>query len=444
MPYTYSPLTSNIYISSDTIVKQPTIVTNMAGYAQNNISNYNIITEIPSGYSPTWLNTSLAQNWSYAFGGCKNLTSLPDPFYDTSNAINMSQIFSGGNNLTTIPNFNTNSVNRMSYMFYRCSNLISVPNFDTSKVTNMRYMFYYCTNLTTVPNFDTSNVTDMDYIFSGCNKLTTVPNFNTSNVNRISYMFYGCENITTVPNFNTSKATDMYRMFEDCHNLTTVPNFNTSNVTDMSAMFRNCSNLTTIPVFNLSSAYSLYCLFYDCTNIKGDLYVESNDVINAISLVYNTSNAYRKNIYCHADTMTYSSLYRGLGNVGYSFTHNAYLYTMEDNYAEIFPEPISNYSGVGSVYIVRFPTNKVQVCIPDISNSFIGKNVIEVSPYTDYIIGYDQSAGLFRLNQTEYMTFENPWWITDNPTPTTPGAPMFSFRFFKDIPNMTANVVDLL
>ena len=420
MPYTYGPLVSDLYISSDTMEKQPTIILNMYNYASANIPNYNKITEIPNEYSPEWLNTSLAQDWSYAFSNCRNLISLPDPFYNTSNATNMNN------------------------MFYYCDELTIIPNFNTSNATNMSSMFSSCYYLTSIPNFYTSNVTDMKYMFSSCWSLTSIPNFDTSNVTDMGYMFQFCTNLTTIPNFNTSNVTDMRSMFFNCTNLTTVPNFDTSKVAYIGGIFQN-TNLQKIPIINLANCISYARAFANCTNLSGDLYVENTRTyIYSFTNIFNGCNTYERNIYCHANTTTYNSIYFDLGNTTYNAEQRCYLKTMENDYAEIFPEPINDYSGVGSVYIVRFPTNKVQVCIPDISNSFIGKNVIEVTPYTDYIIGYDQSAGLFRINQTDYMTFENPWWTTDNPTPTTPGAPMFSFRFFKDIPNMTANVVDLL
>ena len=138
VPYTYSPLKSDLYIASDlTNVAPIPVITNMYEYVRRHIFKYDTITEIPSGHLPSNINTSLAQNWYYAFNGCENLISFPDPFYDTSNAID------------TV------------YMFRNCYNITTVPNFDTSNVIDMGGMFSNCYNITTVPNFDTSNVTSM-------------------------------------------------------------------------------------------------------------------------------------------------------------------------------------------------------------------------------------------------------------------------------------------
>ena len=413
----------------------------MYNYAGVNIPNYNTITEIPDDHSPKWLNTSLAQNWSYAFCNCRNLTVFPNPFYNISNATDMSWMLYYCANLTSIPNLNTSNVTNMGRMFDSCHSITTVPNFDTGNVTDMSSMFDRCRGLTSVPNFNTRNVTNMYYMFDACWGLTSIPNFDTSNVTNMGYMFQFSSNLTTIPNFDTSNVTDMRSMFFSCTNLTTVPNFNTSKVAHIGSIFQN-TNLQKIPIINLANCVGYSYAFANCTNISGDLYIENTRTYTfSFTNIFYGCNIYEKNIYCHANTTTYNSIYFDLGNTTYNAEQKCYLKTMENDYAEIFPEPINDY---GKIYIVRFPTNKVQVCIPDISNSFIGKNVIEVSPYTDYIIGYEQSAGLFRLNQTGYMTFENPWWTADDPIPTTPGAPMFSFRFFKDIPNMTANVVDII
>ena len=204
----------------------------MRYYARNNIPNYNTITSIPSGHLPSNINTSLAKDWYSAFYTCWKFTSLPDPFYDTSNA------------------------------------------------TNMAYMFFYCRNLITVPNFDTSNVTDISGMFSSCRNLISLPD----------------------PFYNTSNATNMVEMFYGCPNLTTIPNFDTSNATNMSWMFR------------------------DCYNIKGDLYIESNNVRYASDMFYNCPK-YTKNIYCHANTNTYNTIYEAMGNTIYNSNWNCYLKT---------------------------------------------------------------------------------------------------------------------
>ena len=314
----------------------------MVDYAILNIPNYNTITEIPSGHLPTDINTSTAQNWSNAFDKCRYLTSLPDPFYDTSNA------------------------------------------------TNMRYMFHNCSNLTTVPNFDTGNVTDM------------------------YGMFRDCSNLTTIPNFDTSKVTDMHYMFYRCYNLTTVPNFDTGNVTDMGFMFDKCSN------------------------IKGDLYIESNNATSAGYMFRNCSK-YTKNIYCHAGTTTYNSIYRAMGNTSYNSSWNTYLKTMENDYAHIWISFSGGYDE--PVYkIFRFPTNKIAVIRRNTSDTSSGTassiiNIIEVTPYTDYNIAITQD------DLDGWISHNGVIWGSSRFTTSTV---IQGFQFFKDITNMTPDIVDTI
>ena len=319
----------------------------MAYYAQHNIPNYITTHSIPSGYLPSDINTSLAQNWSNAFHACQGIRSFPDPFYDTSNATNMSNMFGLTYNITTVPNFNT------------------------SNVTNMSWMFYICRKLTTVPNFDTSNVTDMSHMFHNC-------------------MYY----------------------------LISIPNFDTSNVTDMRYMFQNCRNFSNIPVLNTSKVRLLNNMFHNCVNIQGNLYIESNNVEGAINLFANTP-AYAKNIYCHGNTTTYNTVASAMGGT-YNTNWNTGIYTMENNYAEI------PWDGAG---IYRFPTNKIQLMYTD--NTPI--SVIEVSPYTDY-------------NLSSVITYapDIASDIIHNGTVWGGYTGSIKFRFFKDIPNMIADVVDTI
>ena len=456
IPYTYSPLVSDIYISTDMTDVAPDtrpVVTNMANYAENNIPRYSRITSIPSGHLPTDINTSLAKDWYSAFDWCGNLTSLPDPFYNTSNAVNMYRLFFYCNSLTTIPNFDTSNVTDTGDMFFECRYITTVPNFNTSKVTNMYRMFSYCTSLTTVPNFNTSKVTSMSVMFEHCVNLTTVPNFNTSSVTNMGNMFIDCYNLTTVPNFDTSNVTDMRWMFAYCYNLTTIPNFDTSNVTDMIGMFGYCNNLTTIPnfdtsnvtsmsgmfngstnfyipIFNLSSVTNISNMFDNEIELKGSLYIESNNVINAYRVIHCFSpglNIYTKNIYCHANTITYNTIYNALGNNTYNSGEKIHLYTMEDNYATI------GWNGNG---IYRFPTNKVSLY----ADSSTRNNIISVTPYIDYnLVETVNASGHPMIGRNDNGNII-PWYTLERSS----GGTSWTFQFFKDIPNMTANVVDLL
>ena len=395
----------------------------------NNIPNFDTSNVIDMGsmfrncYNLTTVpnfDTSNAINMSEMFEYCYKLTTVPN--FDTSKVTDMSGMFQNCSKLTSIPHFNTSNVTNTNAIFMDCDILTSVPNFNTNKVTDMSWMFYGCYNLTSVPNFDTSNVTTMYNIFSICRNLTIVPNFNTTKVKIIAGMFQSASSLTTVPNFNTSNVSDISSMFRFCSNLITVPNFDTSNVISMREMFQNCNKLTVTPILNTSNVTNICNMFSGCYNIKGDLYIESNNVSNARYLFYNTPN-YIKNIYCHANTTTYNTIYANMGNNTYNPNWNTYLYTMEDNYAEI------PWNGNG---VYRFPTNKIQLLYTD--NTPI--NVIEVSPYTDYNLSTTRNSTV-----TTYAPDVSSD-IIHNGTVWGTYAGTIKFIFFKDIINMIPNIID--
>ena len=402
VPYTYGPLVSDIYISSDmTDVKPIVYIDNMVNYARYNISNYNTITSIPEEHSPNYINTSLAQNWSGAFSNCRKLTNLPNPFYDTSNATDMYRMFENSGYLTTIPNFDTSNVTNMRSMFshtrtsYNYSNLTTIPNFDTSNVTDMTWMFLQCPKLAAIPNFDTSNVTNMHGMLTNCKSLTTVPNFDTSNVTSMSSMFANCTNLTTVPNFDTSNVTNMYEMFDFCRNLITIPNFDTSNVTDMRG------------------------IFHSCLNIQGNFYISSNKITRAVNLFYNAPN-YTKNIYCHANTTTYNTIYANMGNNTYNSDWNAYLKTFEnDPITKI--QFLSNFSysdetalqNQVSTTIFRSPVNRVYLRGYENQSTDMVIHAgpyLKIDPYTDYNL---TTVFTHSRNESSGSGLELPiaWWV---------------------------------
>ena len=424
--------------------------------------------------------TSNVTNMSFMFFGCNNLTQLPN--FDTSKVANMhgaffnldifpekwnfsnlktlSGLFFGYKGVTPTAanfNFNMNEINSTAYMYSGVRNSFTFLNINTHLVTNMSNMysqiitFSYNTrndmisNLTTItiPNYDTHNVTNMQGMFENTSRFILPNNFNTNNVTDMSYMFSLDEvdrdrdyhnfpelflnqsMINIISNmFNTAKVTNMYEMFAYQRYMQTAPNFDTSNVTDMSYMFINCRNLQTFPVYNLSSIKRMYHIFEDCANIKGNLYIESNNISSMISLFSYGDSDYMKNIYCHANSNTYAELYQDYRNT-YNSKYNVYLKTMENDYAEI------PWTGNG---IYRFPTNKIQLMYTD--NTPI--SVIEVSPYTDYNLSTKRNSTV-----TTYAPDVSSD-IIHNGTIWGGYAGTIKFRFFKDIPNMTANVVDTI
>ena len=307
VPYTYSPLKSDLYIASDLTNAAPKpVITSMYEYAQRNILNYRNITEIPNGHLPEDINTSTAQNWKSAFWNCQNLTSLPEPFYDTSNATDMTSMFYNCSNLTTIPNFDTSNVTNMALAFaaFQKSNLTTVPNFDTSNVTDMYGMFRNQYAIVSLPNFNTSKVTNMSDMLSTYwgsypdIAIETIPNFDTSNVTNMSNAFYRCNSISYLPNFNTAKVIDFNYVTSPSYNIK-YPQYNLNSVNKGAAglmsHYINPNGELDLPVYipNVSTAYGLFsdiCAENFSSNIYSDIGLNFAKIRSADYMFTNCTN----------------------------------------------------------------------------------------------------------------------------------------------------------
>ena len=221
--------------------------------------------------------------------------------------------------ITTYPNdiqYNpdTNGVTNFSYAFAEmlyCKDTIgSIMNrFDWNSCTDMSHafdttgaiFFYYCNFTGSIPNIPDS-VTNMSFAFRGCSILTGSIGSIGNSVTDMSGAFYYCYNLTgSIPNIPNS-VTNMYSAFDHCYNLTgSIPNIPNS-VTDMSYAFYNCHNLS-----------------------SSNVYIHSNNVSIANNCFYNMGNT--MNIYVHANTKTYNSFYKAMGNSTYNSKWKCYLKT---------------------------------------------------------------------------------------------------------------------
>ncbi len=109
-----------------------------------------------------------------------------------------------------------------SYMFGNCSKLTTIPQLDTSKGTNFNSMFQNCSKLTSVPQLDTSNGTNFSYMFYSCSKLTTISLLNMSSMSGTNWssMFGSCSALENVTFEGTIPVRGNMSVFSSCPNLT--------------------------------------------------------------------------------------------------------------------------------------------------------------------------------------------------------------------------------
>lgn len=225
--------------------------------------------------------TSKVTDMGYMFTGCSSLNELNIGSWNTSEVSHMNSMFNGCTSLMPldIGGWNTSKVSDMNGMFNGCESLktLDIGRWNTSEVRKMDSMFYNCTSLITlnIGGWDTSKVIFMFHMFDGCKSLTRldISAWNTSKVNSMLSMFKNCESLPAIDisNWNTSKVNNMDSMFEGCSSLTSldIGNWNTSQVTDMYGMFTNCSSLTALGItsWDTSQVEGMGNMFSKCSSL---------------------------------------------------------------------------------------------------------------------------------------------------------------------------------
>lgn len=169
------------------------------------------------------LDTSLCQDMSDFFLGCRSLEQLDLSGLDTSHAEKMSDMFGSLN---------------LQYL--------DVSGLDTSSAISIANMFANCVHLKKIDlsGFDTGKVQDMCSLFANCFELGTVElgDFNTSSVLTMNGVFYRCRNLQRLDLtvFDTKKVEDMSWMFAgSCPTYLDISSFDSSSVTNFEGMFKN-------------------------------------------------------------------------------------------------------------------------------------------------------------------------------------------------------------
>ena len=169
-------------------------------------------------------------------------------------------VFQG--NLEQFQLISTNTISSFSFFFGRCYNLRSIPKFvlRTSGTTTMANMFNFCYSLEYAPWFTNiagapaaDRVTSVDTMFRYCYSLKYVPNYDLSNCTNFNTMLGDATALEYAPMLTVGNASNtMINMFFGSTSLKTVPLYNTTGTTSVASMFSGCTLLQEIPAFNLN------------------------------------------------------------------------------------------------------------------------------------------------------------------------------------------------
>ena len=329
---------------------------NMVNFARTTIPNYRNLTSYPddAAYNP---DTSYTNNFMYAF---ENMRNIKDPIssvmgrFNWSSCTNMHGTFMNCQNLTgSLPPL-PSKVESFRFAFQHCYNISGSIPVIPNKTTNMAYMFNGCNKLTgplpTIPN----SVTIMAYTFRGCSGLTggffDIP----ENVTNADAVFWDCKglqgpmpkvhnnlsnaygifrncNITGAINMDTysnPKIGTIAYLFYNCYKLTGSISKFPPNMIYMHSTFYNCSNITgTIPNITSTNFRGAAYPFYNCQKLSSsNIYIFSDILTECDGFTSGCKNT--MNIYVHANTTTYNTFYKAMGNSTYNASWGpAYLKT---------------------------------------------------------------------------------------------------------------------
>lgn len=252
------------------------------------------------------------------FQYCYNLVNAP---VIPNSVTNMQSTFSGCNNLVNAPVI-PDSVTDINSTFHGCHNLVNAPIIPNS-VNDMRYTFYGCYNLVNAPEIPNS-VRDLNYAFEFCKSLVNAP---------------------TIPN----SITNMIDTFRQCHELVNVPELPNS-LKRMWSTFSGCNSLITAPNIP-DSVEEIPSIFSYCTNLTGNIYIISNQIINATDSFSNsvlTKNVYIPYKYTNNE---YTTTYNSFINAGYDELGTSCGVYLKDINANTVPIAINIINGTGDVTI---------------------------------------------------------------------------------------------
>lgn len=274
------------------------------------------------------------------FRGCTNLTTPPTKGEGRYRLTNLSYAFYGCRSLTSLDIGEFNIGGDGSYAFEDCQALTDIAGPNNLKFngyaqsTNLSRMFFRCYALEKVlfqysgdsTSFigSTSNGCKFNSTFYGCTALEKICGSDSPVIlalypTDLSSMFRDCTSLTGIKGLEIYRATNfsgkisMASMFNGCSSLTTM-NINTARYTvspsNINAAFKGCTNLTTFSIPDLSAVTGtgLQNAFQDCPSLSS---TSLNNILAALATSAVTSNKTLKYI---GLTSTQATTCTGLSN----------------------------------------------------------------------------------------------------------------------------------
>ena len=251
-----------------------------------------------------------------------------------------------------------------SSVFIENAIINSVDLHNKPWVNNSMYnAFQDCYRLTQVTNINNS-VTNMSRAYAGCSNLVNVPEIPDTVVGSLASTFEGCTSLVNIPTIPNG-ITNLNRTFAQCRNLSNAPTIPNS-VTDMISTFQQCQNMIIAPNIP-SSAINIGYTFQNCYNLIGNVYIESENVINAINCFVNTSLI--KNVYIpfNYSNKQHTATYNAFIAAGYDTLgtqHGVYLKNINPTYVDVEGYEY-NMTAPKEVTLTKYIGGSTTVTIPE-------------------------------------------------------------------------------
>lgn len=252
-----------------------------------------------------------------AFKNCTNLLSVNGGLQLFRSAADRKEIFCNCYNLVNVPtsfynnakynfimfqyDYNTNNYGIWNNTFANCYNLITAP-FIPVRSYNGCYFYDTYWNCTNLRYLKVEGIDMNDYY--NINKDMLQYNISLSR----TFGYCRCLNKEGFgPLFNRilNNVSFLFETFIGCDNLYEA--FEMPNVRLMEGAYSNCKNLIT--AYSGPNTIDLYSTYSDCPNLRGNLYLQNNNMNNISRCIYNRNNQNILNIYVNSNTKTNNTLY---------------------------------------------------------------------------------------------------------------------------------------